>query len=178
MSTNPTFKGAGARSLADYVLRQIDPLIARRGFGEGSLLMAWREIVGDQLSAICAPDQMKWPKIPVHSKTTKNKSPAALVLRVEPGFGLQVQHLMPVIIDRINAHLGWTCVDRLIMRQDPLNNRDHDNSLHAKKGSEVGGSAVNPELRAQAMAAGTGFADPDLREAIIRLGQNALRDKS
>ena len=66
MNTNSTFKGAGARSLADYVLRQIDPMIARRGFGEGSLLMAWREIVGDQLAAICAPDQMKWPKIPVH----------------------------------------------------------------------------------------------------------------
>ena len=178
MNTNSTFKGAGARSLADYVLRQIDPLIARRGFGEGSLLMAWREIVGDQLAAICAPDQMKWPKIPVHSKATKIKSPATLVLRVEPGFGLQVQHLMPVIIDRINAHLGWTCVDRLVIRQDPLNILDRGGSLHPEKGAEVRDRSVNPELRAQAVAAGAGFADPDLREAVIRLGQNALRDKS
>ena len=178
MNTNSTFKSAGARSLADYVLRQIDPLIARRGFGEGSLLMAWREIVGDQLAAICAPDQMKWPKVPIHSKATKSKSPATLVLRVEPGFGLQIQHLMPVIIDRINAHLGWTCVDRLVMRQDSLNNRDYGDSLRPEKGTEVRDRSVNLELRALAEAACAGFADPDLREAVIRLGQNALRDKS
>jgi hypothetical protein len=178
MSPNSTFKGAGARSLADYVLRQIDPLIARRGFGEGSLLMAWREIVGDQLAAICAPDQMKWPKVPVHSKTAKNKSPATLVLRVEPGFGLQVQHLTPVIIDRINAHLGWTCVDRLVMRQEPLNKRDHGDRLQPEKSAEVGIKLVNPASSTQAAAAGAGFADPDLREAIIRLGQNALKNKS
>lgn len=177
MSPNSTFKGSRARSLADYVLRQIDPLIARRGFGEGSLLMAWREIVGDQLAAICAPDQMKWPKVPTSSKTAKNKSPATLVLRVEPGFGLQVQHLMPVIIDRINTHLGWTCVDRLVMRQDPLHNRDYGDSLQPEKGAEGRNRPVNPGLIAQAVAAGAGFADPDLREAVIRLGQNALRNK-
>ena len=85
---------------------------------------------------------------------------------------------MPVIIDRINAHLGWTCVDRLVMRQDPLNIRDYGDSLRPEKGAEVRDRSVNPELRAQAVAAGAGFADPDLREAVIRLGQNALRDKS
>lgn len=178
MSSNLTFKGAGARSLADYVLRQIDPLIARRGFGEGSLLMAWREIVGDQLAAICAPDLMKWPKVPVHSQSARIKSPATLVLRVEPGFGLQVQHLMPVIIDRINAHLGWRCVDRLVMRQDPLNNQDYGDGLQPERGAKVQSRPVNLELSAEAVAAGAGFADPDLREAVIRLGQNALRDKS
>ncbi len=39
-------KGFKARSLADYVARELDPLIAARGFGEASLLLCWREIVG------------------------------------------------------------------------------------------------------------------------------------
>ena len=85
---------------------------------------------------------------------------------------------MPVIIDRINAHLGWRCVDRLVMRQDPLNNQDYGDGLQQERGVKVQSRPVNLELSAEAVAAGAGFADPDLREAVIRLGQNALRDKS
>src|ERR1019366_4769569 len=48
------------------------------------------------------------------------QQPATLALRVEPGFGLDIQHMSGAIIERVNTHLGWRCVAKLAIRQEPL----------------------------------------------------------
>lgn len=167
MSVSSRAKGVRARPLADYVLRQIDPLVARRGFGEASLLMQWREIVGARVAEICAPERLQWPPRARRAGAGERQEPAALALRVEPGFGLEIQHMAPTIVDRVNAHLGWRCVSRLILRQQPLARAD---------GKERPGRAppVDPAARARAEAAADGLSEEPLRAALIRLGERAL----
>ena len=46
--------------------------------------------------------------------------PATLVVRVESAFALELQHLAPLLIERINAHYGWRCVGRLVLKQGPV----------------------------------------------------------
>ncbi|MEF3367579.1 DciA family protein, partial [Methylocystis sp. 9N] len=128
MSVSTRGRGWGARSLGDCVLRELDPLVAKRGLGEAALLLRWREIVGARIAGFSQPARLQWPPRP-RAKATENKGkrretprePATLVLRVEPGFGLEAQHLAPAIIERVNAHLGWRCVARLALRQEALN---------------------------------------------------------
>lgn len=158
-------KRYGARPLAEYVLREIDPLVARQGFGESSLLLQWREIVGARVAALCQPTRLQWPPRAKQRAPDKPQEPATLHLRVEPGFGLDIQHLSPTIIDRVNAHLGWRCVGRIAIRQEPL---------HSDAPPIAPAPPSDPAARARAVAATEGVAEEALRAALVTLGERAL----
>ncbi len=175
MAVGTRNKGARARRLADIVLRQLDPLVAKQGFGEASLLMQWREIVGARIAGVCHPVKLQWPPRrrdkPTQTSAPKRETPqepAILVLRVEPGFGLEAQHLAPAIIDRVNAHLGWRCVSRVSLRQEAI---DLGASTHAARKPLT--LPDDPAARARAEAATAGVSDA-LRASLVRLGESAL----
>lgn len=161
-------KGVWARPLADFVLRELDPLVARQGFGEASLLMRWREIVGARVADICQPMKLQWPPRAKQRAPEKPQEPATLILRVSPGFGLEAQHMAPLIIDRVNAHLGWRCVGKIALRQEEL----RDEAPPPVKAAIL---PPDPKARARAEAAATGVDDAALRAALVRLGEQALR---
>ncbi|QGM97308.1 DUF721 domain-containing protein [Methylocystis parvus] len=169
MSAAPR-KGVFARPLVDYVLRELDPLVARQGFGEASLLLQWREIVGARVADICAPERLQWPARARKPAPDRPQEPATLVLRVEPGFGLEIQHMAPAIVDRVNAHLGWRCVVRVTLRQQALAPR-------AEKRRPPRPALADPASRARAEAATQGVAEESLRAALIRLGEQALKPR-
>lgn len=168
-----------ARPLAEYVLRELDPLVAARGFSEASLLMCWREIVGARIARICAPAALQWPPRPrgkaasdpaaPKRKEKTPRDPATLVLRVDPGFGLEAQHFAPIIIDRVNAHLGWRCVARIALRQEPPTPASASRRPTANRPPPPDAAA-----RARAIKATEGVAEEGLRAALVRLGERAL----
>lgn len=166
MSVAPRVKGVFARPLAEYVLRELDPLVARQGFGEASLLMQWREIVGARVADICAPERLQWPARARKPSPDKHQEPATLILRVEPGFGLDIQHMAPAIIDRVNAHLGWRCVARVTLRQQALTPRAQTKRPRP--------APADPAAHAKAEAATEGVDEEALRAALVRLGEKAL----
>jgi len=167
MSVAPRGKGVFARPLAEYVLRTLDPLVVRQGFGEASLLLQWREIVGARVADLCAPERLQWPARARKPSPDKPREPATLILRVEPGFGLEIQHMAPAIVDRVNAHLGWRCVARVTLRQQALSPR-------AEKEKRRRPAPIDPAVRARAEAATEGVSEESLRAALTRLGARAL----
>lgn len=177
MSLPSRAKGFRARPLADYVLRELDPLVAARGFSEASLLLCWREIVGARIARMCAPASLQWPPgarakladpSPAKRREKTPRQPATLVLRVDLGFGLEAQHLAPTIIDRVNAHLGWRCVGRIALRQEDLRPAAGPRPRLDRL------APPDPEARARALAAVEGVAEDGLRAALIKLGERAL----
>ncbi|WP_085771035.1 DUF721 domain-containing protein [Methylocystis bryophila] len=154
------------RRLAELVNRALDPLIAKQGFGETALLTQWETVVGARLAAICEPERLKWPPRPKNPPKEAPIQAATLMLRVEPGFGLDVQHMAGALIDRINAHLGWRCVARIAMRQEPLRR------AAPKRRPEA--TPRDPDLRARAEAATQGIADEALRRALTKLGEQTF----
>jgi len=174
MSVSPRGKGLRARSLGDYALRELDPLVAKRGFGEAALLLRWREIVGERIAGLCQPVRLQWPLRPRAKSDDKDKGkrrespqePATLALRVEPGFGLEAQHLAPTIIERVNAHLGWRCVARVTLRQEALKN--------APGPRRPSSATPDAAAHARAVEATEGVAEEGLRAALVRLGERAL----
>ncbi|MFY9655437.1 MAG: DciA family protein [Methylocystis sp.] len=152
--------------LAELVNRALDPLIAKQGFGETTLLTQWETIVGARLAAICEPARLNWPPRPKKPAAGTPAQAATLMLRVEPGFGLDVQHMSGSLIDRINAHLGWRCIARVAIRQEPLR--------HATPRRRREPLPRNPGLKARAEAATEGIADEALRRALATLGERAF----
>jgi hypothetical protein len=88
------------------------PILKGRGFAAADLIMRWRELVGETLADNSAPERLVWP--------TGKSEDATLKLRVAPGFAPEVQHLAPLILERINTFYGYRAVTRLAISQGPV----------------------------------------------------------
>ncbi|HMK90455.1 MAG TPA: DciA family protein [Methylocystis sp.] len=161
----PLSRRRSAAALSEYVNRALDPLVARQGFGEATLLTQWEAIVGARIGAICAPERLIWPPRAKKRPAEAEAQPATLALRVEPGFGLDIQHMSGAIIDRVNAHLGWRCVAKLSLRQAEST---RPTTKRAKP------QPPNPAAQARAAAAAEGVEDEALRAALVALGERVL----
>jgi hypothetical protein len=90
------------------------------------------------------------------------------VIRVEGAFAIELQHMADVLIDRINAHLGWRCVGRLQFKQGPIDR------LARAKGKR--GILSETQLAAAAPFA-EGVADERLRAALTKLGAHVIKNQ-
>ena len=86
--------------------------------------------------------------------------PEIVGARLAP-FALEVQHLAPIIIERVNARYGWRCIGRLTFRQGPVG-RD--------RGPKPARHDPSPELVAKTAAELGSFENAGLRDALARLG--------
>jgi hypothetical protein len=157
-----------SRPLADLIQTAIDPVLRRQGFGPSDLVMFWDDIVGERLAAMSQPVKVQWPARQ-HDRAAENRrpTPATLVVRVETGFALELQHLAPLVVERVNAHFGWRCVSRLLLKQGPV------------AALPLARHEVRPLGKAAESAAGTivgsGMEEP-LRLALTRLGARVLAE--
>jgi hypothetical protein len=106
--------------LGEFVAPLVEPVLAKQGFGEASLIASWPEIVGETIARSCRPIKLQWPPRPQKRDPASPVEPATLVLRVEGGFALEAQHRAALIVERVNAHLGWGCIGKLAFRQGPV----------------------------------------------------------
>jgi hypothetical protein len=142
----------------------VAPTLAARGLGQMSLIADWPDIVGADVARYAQPTQIQWP--PRGARQDPNAvAPATLVLRVDPAFVLEAQHAAPIIVQRVNAHLGWRCVGRIAFRQGPL--------APTRRPRRVA-PAPSEDARRQAAALAAPIADDELRSALARLGARAI----
>ena len=165
MSDKPPLKRV-TRPLAELVEGCIAPVLAAQGFAASDIVVGWPEIVGARLAPFCEPVKVQWPRRP--GGPDMPSDPATLVVRVESAFALEVQHLAPVIIERVNARYGWRCIGRLTFRQGPVG-RD--------RGPTPARHDPSPESVAKAAAAIGSFENEGLRDALARLGAGIAEAK-
>jgi hypothetical protein len=158
----------GAKPLAEFTSGLISEALAARGLSEASLIADWPAIVGENLARHARPIELQWPPRAAKRDPDAPAAPATLVLRVESAFALEAQHSASVIVDRVNAHLGWRCIAKIAFRQGPLP------PLKEKRRAATLPSEV---AEAAARAAAARIEDDGLREAVARLGARAI-DKS
>jgi len=164
-----TGKNSWSRPLADLIGAAVDPVLARQGFGQSSIILYWDEIVGARIASASQPLKLQWPPRGKNPNPSQGFEPANLVIRVESGFALELQHLAPVIIDRVNAHLGWKCVGRLSLKQGPV--------VHLDKSARHK-PPIDAKALAEAEKSVTNIGDKGLREALTRLGARVLSNKA
>ena len=98
----------------------LGPSLARQGFATSDVIVAWPEIVGERLAAFTQPLKIEWKRKSPDADPEARPEPAVLVVRVESAFALEMQHLAPVVIERVNTHYGWRCIGRLVLKQGPV----------------------------------------------------------
>ena len=150
---------ARPKPLADFVDACLGPALAKQGFAAADVVVAWPEIAGERLAAWSRPVKLEWPRR--RPDPGAPPEPATLVVRVESAFALEMQHLAPLLAERINAHYGWRCVGRIVLKQGPV---------PRPKAGRAPPAELTADERAKIAARTEGVAEDALREALGRLG--------
>jgi hypothetical protein len=155
----------GAKPLAEFTPGLIAEALAARGLSQTSLIADWPAIVGETLARHARPIELQWPPRAAKRDPDARNVPATLVMRVEGAFALEAQHSASVIVARVNAHLGWRCIDKIAFRQGPLPPLKEKRRL---------APLPSDAAEAAARAAASPIEDDGLREAVTRLGARAI----
>ncbi len=157
-------RGGGPRALAASLGGVSKRTLGRRGFAEGGLIADWTAVVGPELAASCWPDRLSFPP--------GKKDGGVLRICIAGGFAIELQHLAPQVLERINGHFGYRAIERISILQAPP---------ATPKGSQRAAtkherSQSDPMLEADVAAVLSEIQDPDIRAALARLGRAMISD--
>ena len=81
----------------------------RFGFVQSSIVSRWAEIVGERYAKVSSPESIRFP--------AGRKAGGVLTLLVEGAHAPLIQHLTPMIIERVNRFFGYAAINRIVFRQ-------------------------------------------------------------
>ena len=148
----------GLRALSASMSGAMGKAMRRRGFVEASIARRWPDIVGAEIAARCAPDRVVWPR---------DRGAGATLRLVVPGArAVEIRHLEPVVLERVNAVFGYPAFARLSIRQGPAPAR----AAPARPAPRPLAPAEEAWIEARA----AGARDPRLAGALRGLGRAIL----
>lgn len=84
----------------------------RFGFIQHSIVSRWCEIVGERYANFSCPESIKFP--------AGKKAGGVLTLAVDGAHAPLIQHLTPMIVERVNRFFGYQAINRIVFRQGKL----------------------------------------------------------
>ena len=81
----------------------------RFGFVQSAIVSRWAEIVGERYGKVSCPESIKFP--------AGKKAAGALTLVVDGAHAPLIQHLTPMILERVNRFFGYSAINRIIFKQ-------------------------------------------------------------
>ena len=149
------------RPLADLANPLLAGSFARQGFASAELVTRWPDIVGGEIAQHCEPIKMQWPRVP----EGEAPEPGTLMLRVEGPAAIEIQHLAPQILERVNRFFGFAAVGRLTIRQAPIARR---------KARKI--ATPDPEAVKRMAESLPPIEDENLKDALARLGASLKQE--
>ena len=122
----------------------------RFGFVQSSIVSRWAEIVGERYAKASSPESIRFP--------TGKKGGGVLTLLVDGAHAPLIQHLTPMIVERVNRFFGYAAINRIVFRQG--------------RPPPAAARPERPPLRAVPREMGDGLreiADPELRACLESL---------
>lgn len=157
----PPKRAMRARAVSDMVPDVGRAAFRRFGFVQSSVVSRWREIVGERYAGVSSPESIKFP--------AGRRSEGVLNLIVEGAHAPMMQHVAPVIVERVNRFFGYPAVSRVAFRQGLVK------VAHAKS------RAAPPSLRPVPAELGDSLraiADPELRAVLESLARGVAASEA
>ena len=104
---------SGPLPLAALLPKLTRKALGKFGFSYIGLITDWATIVGPDIAKMSAPEKLTFPR--------NKRDSGVLRLKAEGGAALEIQHLEPQILDRINTYFGYRAVMRLNIINGPVN---------------------------------------------------------
>jgi hypothetical protein len=147
------------RALAETIAKLTGPAFGRHGFAGGAIIAEWPAIVGESLAVHSAPERVSYPP----GSTTEG----TLRLRIaRGGLATELQHLEPVLIERINGYFGYRAVARLRFVHGPLPERSAPKPPSTRP--------LTPEEERELAGQLAAVEEPNLRHVLEDLGRGII----
>jgi hypothetical protein len=114
--SNP-LRSSGTPHVSKVLGRITGRTMNRRGFSDSRMLENWSAIVGPQLAAMSQPVRLSRRK---SGRDGEETAGGVLTVKAEGAIALEIQHLAPQIIDRLNSYYGYAAIARLNIVQGPV----------------------------------------------------------
>ena len=101
------------KSLLRITENIIEKNLSRFGSIQNHIFFNWAHIAG-QYSDITIPYKLKFDR--------KKNIDGQIIIKVQNGFGLEVQHAIPFLLDQINARFGFKAISKIKIIQTDLQN--------------------------------------------------------
>jgi len=137
------------------------PAMRKRGFTQARLVTDWTAIVGEKLAKEIAPQKIVFPR--------GSNNGALLYIRVAQGFAIELQHIAPQVVDRINLFFGYRAISDLRYLQAPIIPPKRRRRVKVRHLSDIEEARLRHGLKA--------IKDPELRNTFTTLGR-AIRSGS
>ena len=131
------------------------PALRKRGFAQAKLITDWPAIVGDMLARETLPQKLVFPR--------GSRGDGILHLRVTSGFALELQHIAPQLIERINGFFGYRAVADLRYQQGPVPPQRKPRRVSAPRLPDMDEARLQRSI--------DGIEDAELRAALQGLGR-------
>lgn len=117
----------------------------RFGFVQSSIVSRWAEIVGERYAKASSPESIRFP--------AGRKAGGVLTLLVDGAHAPLIQHLTPLIVEKVNRFFGYHAVNRIVFRQGklPVSTAKPERPQLRPVPKEIGAGLreiADPELRA------------------------------
>lgn len=81
------------------------PVVKAHGMGTARLLTQWESVVGPRLAGRTLPEKLSFPK--------GKKTGGTLTIAAENGFATELQHMQPLILERLATYFGYQAITRI-----------------------------------------------------------------
>jgi hypothetical protein len=156
------------KAIGAQVPRMTREALKRRGPAYATLIAEWANIVGPEFASSCLPEKLSAPPPPPKGVDLP-RAAGVLTLRVGAGAAMELQHLAPQLIDRINSFVGYRAVERLRFVQGPLPGQG--------KPPAPPPPPLTKEETARLDSLVESVPDESLRQSLRRLGDGMLRKR-
>ena len=136
----------------------IEPVCAKRGFASGDLIAAWSDIVGPRYAHTTSPEKILWPR-----RDSRASVAATLVVRVDAGMAIYLQHETALVLEKVNAFLGFGAIGAIRIVQGPVE--------AARTAPAVPAPGLSPAAEATLERSVGEIESEGLRDALRRLGR-------
>ena len=140
------------KTLEQCVEPMLRPVFKDKGLAGSRLLTEWASIIGHALASHTLPEKLAFPP--------GKKSGGVLTISVENGFATELQHMQPVILERLAGYFGYAAVNRIAISHTWLPAEPVKTSALAPSK----GPAINADITAT-------VEDSELKAALVSLAR-------
>jgi len=101
------------KSLLKITENIVEKSLSRLGSIQNHIFFNWVHIAG-QYADITIPYKIKFGR--------KKNIDGQITIKVQNGFGLEVQYAIPILLDQINARFGFKAISKIKIIQDDIQN--------------------------------------------------------
>src|SRR4051812_37740698 len=134
-----------------------------RGFAEAGLITEWAAVVGQDIARMSRPIQLAFPR--------DERKGGVLTIACGGAAALELQHMKPQILDRVNTHFGYGAIREIRFKQGeaPIAGRRGARHSESRKPTEAETAAVTASVASVPEGA--------VKDSLVRLGLAVRRNR-